>query len=87
LHISKLVYYFASTTKQKPMQNLSTSIQEIRSAWSLQEFKKYLTELHNTHHYGNNTQVSYRVAERDLLGFIANFGTCDTDELINIIYK
>ena len=69
------------------MQNLSTSIQEIRSAWSLQEFQQYLTELHNTHHYGNNTQVAYRVAERDLLGFIASFGTCDTDELINIIYK
>lgn len=69
------------------MQNLSNYISEIRSAWTLQEFRNYLTELHNTHHYGNNTQVSYRVAERDLLSFIANFGTCDTDELINIIYK
>ena len=69
------------------MQNLSIYIEEVRSAWSLQEFQKYLTELHNTHHYGNSSQVSYRVAERDLLGFIASFGTCDTDELIKIIYK
>ena len=69
------------------MQNLSSNIEEVRAAWSLQEFQKYLTELHNTHHYGNPNQLSYRVAERDLLGFIASFGTCDNDELIKIIYK
>jgi hypothetical protein len=69
------------------MQNLSSAIEEVRSAWTLQEFEKYLTELHTIHHYGNSTQLSYRVADRDLLGFIASFGTCDTEELINIIYK